>query len=52
MITLQMIARVEKEVGKGKVGLEKIEKRGHMMHVTMPDVVVQVIEDLLGSLSQ
>lgn len=47
-----MIVRVEKEVGKGKVGLEKIEKGGHMMHVTMPDVVVQVTEDLLGSLSQ
>lgn len=46
-----MLEKIESKVGKGKVELKRIDKGGHMMHVTRPDVVADIIEELLASMS-
>lgn len=46
-----MIKNLEEKAGNRKVELKTIEKGGHVMHVTKPDVVVQAVEDLLAGLA-
>lgn len=47
-----MIDRVESKAGKGKVEVKRFESGGHVMHVTRPDTVVQVVENLLRGLAE
>lgn len=47
-----MVEKVSAKAGKDKVKLVKIEKGGHAMHVTKPEVVVRAITDLLAELQK
>lgn len=47
-----MIQKVQSQAGQARVEVKRIEKGGHVMHVTKPDVIVQVVKDLLKGLAQ
>lgn len=46
-----MIEKVEGKAGSGKVEVTRVKDGGHVMHVTRPDDIVQVVESLLRDLS-
>lgn len=48
----RMVERVQGQAGQAKVEVKRIEKGGHVMHVTKPGVIVQVVKDLLRDLAQ
>jgi len=48
----KMIEKVWKVAGTERLEVKRIEKGGHMMHVTRPDVVAGAIEDLLSALEK
>lgn len=47
-----MIEKVEGKAGKGRVEVTRIGNGGHVMHVTRPDAIVQVVENLLRKLAE